>query len=216
MGKRVSYSVLGCVNRVQRSTCAILHVECTYLPTNCWLGNHYYSHLCSPALQGWYCGHTPRCSYPTVELILVVMVTLTFVLCLRIPIQRRIRSFPLIYSWYYYENMYTKYLVLHVKVLTPQTIHVELITYNGYMLAHWVFLQYYSHAYTNTLDCGVLTWEMFDRKHYDNIIKMCKLCIKLVQISIYIRSNDYTILYTWRYTIQCSIKFLSFNNHREK
>ena len=54
----------------------------------------------------------------------------------------------------------------------------------------------YNHTYTNTLDCGVSTWEMFDRKHYDNIIKMCKLCIKFVQTSINFISDLMTIPYT--------------------
>ena len=37
----MSYCVLPCANtlwRVQSSTCTILHTECTYLPTNIWLG----------------------------------------------------------------------------------------------------------------------------------------------------------------------------------
>ena len=53
VGKRVLYFVLLCVNAgvlFQRSTCAILHTECTYQgiypqTSGLQVGNYYYSHL---------------------------------------------------------------------------------------------------------------------------------------------------------------------------
>ena len=87
-------SVLLSFWRVQRSTCAILHTKCTYLPTGVWLGNHYYSHLCMD-VQHFKRGTVVTlldAVTMTVELVLVFMVSLTSVLfkpCLHTPIQSR-------------------------------------------------------------------------------------------------------------------------------